>query len=153
MCDLFDLPALTERDRNANSLLPLLSLAAARTDTPTSLPAPATSGFFCNDGILGLPAPGGSINFPSRTVSTPMGMGAGNKGESGERERPISPSLRSLLPLAARRLCAVVRPGERRRIRRRVLGIRTQSQAQRFLSEARSYLKAYKTLQRKPPLK
>jgi phospholipase C len=38
---LFGMEPLTERDRAANALLPLLSLDAARDDAPTSLPSPA----------------------------------------------------------------------------------------------------------------
>lgn len=40
---LFGMPSLTERDKAANDLLSLFSLNAARTDTPTVLPAPAAS--------------------------------------------------------------------------------------------------------------
>jgi phospholipase C len=39
---LFGIDPLTERDRAANSVLPLLSLDAARDDTPTVLPSPAS---------------------------------------------------------------------------------------------------------------
>jgi phospholipase C len=43
--DLFSLTAMTERDKNANSLLPLLlTLDAPRTDTPETLPSPVNSG-------------------------------------------------------------------------------------------------------------
>ncbi len=43
--DLFSLTAMTERDKNANSLLPLLlTLDAPRTDTPETLPNPVDSG-------------------------------------------------------------------------------------------------------------
>ncbi len=38
---LFGMPPLTERDRAANTLLPLFSLSAARSDTPATLPSPA----------------------------------------------------------------------------------------------------------------
>jgi phospholipase C len=39
---LFGMDPLTERDRAANSVLPLLSLDAARDDTPSALPSPAS---------------------------------------------------------------------------------------------------------------
>jgi phospholipase C len=39
---LFGIDPLTERDRAANSVLPLLSLDAARDDAPTTLPSPAS---------------------------------------------------------------------------------------------------------------
>jgi phospholipase C len=39
----FEVDALTERDAKANRLDALLSLNAPRTDTPTTLPSPATS--------------------------------------------------------------------------------------------------------------
>jgi phospholipase C len=39
----FGLGALTQRDANANNLMPLISLASPRTDAPTALPAPAQS--------------------------------------------------------------------------------------------------------------
>lgn len=43
--DLFSIKPMTERDKNANSLFPLLlTLDAPRTDAPTSLPNPADSG-------------------------------------------------------------------------------------------------------------
>ena len=40
---LFGLAPMTKRDAAANSVLPLLSLNAAREDTPATLPSPATS--------------------------------------------------------------------------------------------------------------
>lgn len=40
---LFDLAPMTERDLAANTILPLLSLAAAREDAPAILPSPASS--------------------------------------------------------------------------------------------------------------
>jgi hypothetical protein len=40
---LFDLAPMTKRDTAANTVLPLLSLAAARDDTPANLPFPAAS--------------------------------------------------------------------------------------------------------------
>jgi phospholipase C len=43
--DLFSIKPMTERDKNANSLLPLLlTLSTPRTDARTTLPAPADSG-------------------------------------------------------------------------------------------------------------
>jgi phospholipase C len=41
--ELFGLASMTARDSAANTVLPLLSLAAPRTDAPTTLPAPASS--------------------------------------------------------------------------------------------------------------
>lgn len=40
---LWTMPPLTQRDAQANNVLPLLSLTAARTDAPTSLPSPDQS--------------------------------------------------------------------------------------------------------------
>ena len=40
---LFGMAPMTKRDTAANTVLPLLSLAAARDDTPSNLPSPATS--------------------------------------------------------------------------------------------------------------
>ena len=45
---LYGLKNLTERDRAAAGLDTLLSLKAARTDSPKTLPPPAVSGFSCN---------------------------------------------------------------------------------------------------------
>ncbi len=44
----FELKNLTERDRTAKPLNDLLTLEAARTDTPATLSNPAVSGFNCN---------------------------------------------------------------------------------------------------------
>jgi phospholipase C len=46
---LFGLDHLTERDKNANHLLHLFSLAEARKDTPRTLPDIAISGFDCGE--------------------------------------------------------------------------------------------------------
>jgi phospholipase C len=46
---LFRLDHLTERDKNANHLLHLFSLAEARKDTPRTLPDIAISGFDCGE--------------------------------------------------------------------------------------------------------
>jgi len=46
---IFGLQPLTERDKHANRLDHLFSLAIPRTDAPTTLPAPANSGTRCDD--------------------------------------------------------------------------------------------------------
>lgn len=46
---LFGLPNLTNRDKAANDFLHLFSLDTPRTDTPTTLPNAANSGFTCED--------------------------------------------------------------------------------------------------------
>jgi hypothetical protein len=46
---LFGLEAMTDRDEQANDLRHLLTLDSARTDTPTTLPDPAESGWRCED--------------------------------------------------------------------------------------------------------
>ena len=46
---LFGIGNLTDRDKAANDYLHLFSLAAPRQDTPVRLPAPANSGFKCDE--------------------------------------------------------------------------------------------------------
>ena len=46
---LFGIGNLTNRDKTANDYLHLFSLDTPRTDTPSSLPNPANSGFKCDD--------------------------------------------------------------------------------------------------------
>lgn len=57
---MFNLPSMTQRDASANNLLSLASLKSARTDAPTSLPAPAnptSADRVMRTAALGLPAP------------------------------------------------------------------------------------------------
>jgi phospholipase C len=74
----FGLPALTQRDANANNLMPLVSLASARTDALTMLPNPAASGIAgCGPASFRVKAPvaGGPITRGTDTFEGGNGPG------------------------------------------------------------------------------
>jgi phospholipase C len=109
----FGLPALTQRDRAANSLLPLRSLQAPRTDTPTSLPA---------------------ANSPAaRLIAQPVAAPA-DSVDSG--------NLPVFLHIAMRHDLALSPPASRSAILARVTAIRTRAQAAAYMAEVRAKVRA-----------
>jgi len=86
---LFGLKSLTARDAAANDFLHLFSLTTPRTNTPTTLPEPANSGFSCEPGLLtdltdssdaagshGEPAGGLRIHWPAPRRKAKVGIRA-----------------------------------------------------------------------------
>ena len=101
----FALQALTQRDQAANSAGALLTLPAARKDTPETLPAPAPTG------LLAPPAP-----------------------QSGE-QTVDSGNLPLFLHVAMRHELAISHTGQKQAILRRVQAIKTRAQAAQYLGE------------------
>jgi phospholipase C len=112
----FGLPPLTARDKAARNLLPLLSLATARGDAPTVLPAPATP--------AAAPLAAQQVPAPTSTV------------DGG--------SLPGFLHVAMRHDMALSPPAQRHAILTRVQAIQTRAQAAQYLSEVRAKIQAAK---------
>jgi phospholipase C len=116
---LFGLPAMTQRDTNANRVDALFSLTAPRTDAPTTLPAPAT------------PAAVMSLSAPDLgTVATANPQGDVNQG-----------NLPGILH-AAMRQDIELSPQNKPQILARVRGIKTREQARQYLAEVQSKVRA-----------
>jgi phospholipase C len=106
---LYGLPPLTRRDAAANNVLPLLSLATPRTDTPATLPEPATFGNVASGTPL-------AVNIPD-----PAG--------------PLQPSQQGFLAMAAQHDMELSPPTARPAIQARVASITTIGQASRYMTE------------------
>jgi phospholipase C len=110
---LFGLPSLTARDAAANDFLHLLSAAAPR-DAPLTLPAPADSGFVCDD--------------PRRA-------------SKHDDQRPITSTLRAFVELAAIQDCRL-RPELREEIVARARTIHTVAEAREYVVDVAARLEA-----------
>jgi phospholipase C len=115
--ELFGIDPLTQRDRAANSVRPLLSLEAAREDTPTTLPSPAS-------------APG------SETLS--MVIAPSEIYAQASASRPHDSvndgSLPVILQAAMRQDMELSPPGERNNIIAKVAALKTRSDAAAYLA-------------------
>jgi phospholipase C len=114
---LFGIDPLTERDRAANSVLPLLSLDAARDNTPTTLPSPA--GVQGREMLSMVIAP--SAIYAQATASRPHD--SVNDG-----------SLPVILQAAMRQDIQLSPPAERNRIIAKVAALKTRSDAAAYLA-------------------
>jgi phospholipase C len=112
----FELPALTQRDRAARSLLPLRSLEQPRADAPTALP-------FVNPPNARLAAP--PVSSARMSVA---GVDGGN--------------LPLFLHVAMRHDLALSPPASRAAILARVKAIRTRAQAAQYLAEVGARVRA-----------
>lgn len=109
----FGLPALTARDRQANSVLPLLSLSTPRTNTPTALPAPA------------VPA----VIYTAQQVPAPESdIDGGN--------------LAGFVHIAMRQDLVLSPPSQRALILARVQSIQTRAQAAQYIQEVEGRIQA-----------
>jgi phospholipase C len=115
--ELSGLASMTARDSAANTVLPLLSLVAARTDTPTALPAPPSSPAA---GMLSL-AIAPSAAYTQLTPSRPND--SVNDG-----------SLPVVIHAAMRQDIELSRPEQRDTIIAKVATIKTRSDAAAYLS-------------------
>jgi phospholipase C len=118
---LFGLDALTERDDAANSVLPLLSLDAARDNTPTTLPSPA--------GVQGSEMLS-MVIAPSAIYAQPAASRPHDSVNDG--------SLPVILQAAMRQDIELSPPGERNRIIAKVAALKTRSDAAAYLAEVSS---------------
>jgi phospholipase C len=115
---LFGMDPLTERDRAANTLLPLLSLDAARDDTPATLPSPAISA--ASPMLAMAIAP--SASYSQLTPSRP-------------RESVNDGSLPVIIQAAMRQDMELSPPGDRGKIIARVAALKTRKDAAAYLAE------------------
>jgi phospholipase C len=115
----FDLPSLTARDAAANSVLPLLSLADARQDTPALLPAATVA-------PLAAAVQSGSAAEPDMSSSVDAG------------------SLPLLVHVAMRHDIATSLASDRHAILARVQAIQTRQQAADYIAEVRTKVQATK---------
>lgn len=115
---LFSLPALTNRDAQAQSFNHLLSLQSPRTDAPTTLPDPADSGFRCED-----------------DEESPTAQSSSRLSASGSNGRPIEPVLQAFMHVAFLRdyhhASLLARPS----ILRRYLSITDRAGALKYIQE------------------
>jgi phospholipase C len=111
----YGIPALTERDRRANSLAPLCALASARTDAPERLPEPATSP---NAAFLSEAVP----DLSAATVAAP-------------HESVNDGNLPAIVHSAMQQDLAISPAEARRKIIARVASLRTRADAREYLAE------------------
>jgi phospholipase C len=117
---IFGLQPLTERDKQANTLNHLFSLAMPRTDAPTTLPVPAESGISC-PGDPGAPAATTLLYTTDAASAT----------------EPVSSSLQGFLQVAYLRDLHVTTPEEHVNLAARISNIRTQLDAKLYMHEVR----------------
>jgi phospholipase C len=125
---LFGMAPLTARDRAANTVLPLLSLGAARADTPTTLPAPAS------------PA-----TAPMLAVATAPFASYSQSMASRPRDSVNDGSLPVIIQAAMRQDMELSLPEERSKIIARVAGLKTRSDAAAYLAEVSAKRNASKS--------
>ena len=116
---IFGLLPLTERDKHANTLNHLFSLATPRTDVPTTLPAPANSGIRCEGD------PGASVG---RMLSV---------SDVATATEPVPSSLQGFLHVAFLRDLQASPPEEQASRTARFLNIKTRLEAKRYMDEVR----------------
>jgi phospholipase C len=109
---LYGLKPLTQRDARANNLLPLLSLGEARTDTPATLPEPASFGNVAS----GVPVPD----------CTP------------DPSAPLQASQQAFVTVTALHDMELSPPAARPAIQARVASITTVGQADRYTREVQA---------------
>jgi phospholipase C len=114
---LFAMAPLTARDAAANTVLPLLSLPAARTDAPTTLPSPAAPATAPRMALAAAPATAYSQPAPSRP-----------------RESVNDGNLPVVIQ-AAMRQDIELNPRNRSKIIARVASLKTRADAAKYLSE------------------
>jgi len=123
---LFGLGPLTNRDRQSNNFTHLLSLPTPRTDTPTTLPNPADSGFRCPDD------PGAGNSALSRTAPGTPGAVV---------NKPIPPALRGFLRVAFRRHYQLASAAEKPAAIAEFLAIKTKQDALEYMQRVRAKVK------------
>ena len=114
---LFGMDPLTQRDRAANSLLPLLSLDAAREDTPTTLPSAVSS-----------PASGRPSMLTAPSASYPQ------TGPARPHDSVNDGSLPVVIHSAMRQDIELSPPEERDAIIAKVAALKTRSDAAAYLA-------------------
>ena len=116
---IFGLQPLTERDKHANTLNHLFSLATPRTDAPTTLPAPAGSGIEC---------PGD----PGASAATKLLV-----TDAAPAREPVPSSLQGFLQVAFLRDVQASPQEEQESRTTRYLQIKTRLEALQYMEEVR----------------
>jgi phospholipase C len=116
---IFGLQPLTERDKHANTLNHLFSLATPRTDAPTTLPAPADSGIRC---------PGD----PGASATTKLLV-----TDAAPATEPVPSSLQGFLQVAFLRDVQASPQEEQESRTTRYLQIKTHLEALQYMEEVR----------------
>ncbi len=130
----FGLDPLTNRDRQANTLSHLLSLAAPRTDAPTALPDPPDSGFRCEHDGAGKMAAG-----------VPMPQAGRGEAKPG----PIDPTLRGWLHVAFLRHHRLASDADRETIIEDFLKVRDRVDALAYMKRVNAMIGESKSKQEK----
>ena len=116
---IFGLQPLTERDKHANTLNHLFSLATPRTDAPTTLPAPSDSGFRC---------PGDTVaSAATRLLVT----------DAAPATEPVPSSLQGFLHVAFLRDLQATPPDAQASRTAKFMNIQTHLEAKRYMEEVR----------------
>ena len=121
---LFGLAPMTKRDAAANSVLPLLSLAAARDDTPATLPSPASPPASPMLAVALSPAASYSSGLPT----------------ARPRESVNDGSLPVIIQSAMRQDIELSPPGDRERIITKVASLKTRADAAAYLAQVSAKL-------------
>lgn len=115
---LFGIAPLTDRDRTANPVLPLLSLDAARDDSPTTLPSPASG-----------------QGSEMRSIVIPPSTSYEQLAPSRPHDSINDGNLPVILQAAMRQDIELSPPGERDSIIAKVAALKTRSDAAAYLAE------------------
>ncbi|CAN5354099.1 hypothetical protein BH20ACT24_BH20ACT24_18750 [soil metagenome] len=141
------LSPLTDRDASVNDVLHLLSLDTPRTNAPTSLPAPAESGFRCMS----------IFDLLEEIKTAPEPGTRDTKVKGGERradKTAVPPSVRTVEILALLREMSLLRRWDARGRRgaiQRFIRRETEDQARRYIAHVRGLVRARKGESRSVP--
>ena len=120
---LFKLDPMTKRDAQANTVLPLLSLATPRNDTPATLPS---------SGMESTDLPSFAMRFDG---ATPAGTVLKETTPARPHDSVNDGNLPVILHSAMRQEIEMSGPGERDRIIARVASLKTRADAVGYLAE------------------
>jgi phospholipase C len=128
----FGLSPMTQRDANANNLMPLVSLSSPRGDTPTALPLPAQSGVTGCDPVA----------FERRRLATTPPSGRGVLPVARPNDSINEGNMPGFLFVALRSDLAMSAPGERAAVMARFNTIKTRAHASQYMEEVRVKVRA-----------
>jgi len=136
---LFGLAAMTDRDAQANDIRHLFNLETPRTDTPTTLPDQAESGWRCEDD-------------PTPPEPGPVERRAPLLSEADTSEPELDPWVRQAVGLAARARVLTLRKWDaygRLAVLEDLRRIGDDTDARRFVHHSRELFRRWSTLRRK----
>jgi phospholipase C len=126
---VFGLDALTNRDRQANSLSHLISLASPRDDAPITLPDPPDSGFRCEDDA------DGKLLAPVHVLQA--GRGPAKPG-------PIEPTLRGWTHIAFLRHHQLMPTADKEALAHDFLKIKDRTDALKYMKDVSASIRILK---------